>query len=161
MLTQKDRPGNFNVNPFKVQGGFGGDKIVSAYLPWSMANLLALIAVREGTSISNLLGDIVNRYVTENESEETTIRVLASRAHNEWVRRLTQFRGRVDGWRNEKEIATRYREYQDEMKIALQRRRVIEPNAVQVVQTMELMYGLGGKQDNATNKNIGSGKDCK
>ena len=161
MLTQKDRPANFNVNPFKVQGGFGGDKIVSAYLPWSMANLLALIAVREGTSISNLLGDIVNRYVTENESEETTIRVLASRAHNEWVRRLTQFRGRVDGWRNEKEIATRYREYQDEMKIALQRRRVIEPNAVQVVQTMELMYGLGGKQDNATNKNIGSGKDCK
>lgn len=131
-------------DPFYVENpkNVGKDaKMVGGYVPRRLADYVTLLAVFHNTTTSDIFRRMVNYWVEHEEPEDSIIRILANRAYKEWVRRLNKYRGQSK-WSTPDEIMARFREYEYELKLRLYKRRMPEPKAVEVIQRMEIMYGV-------------------
>lgn len=133
-------------NPFiRKHPIHSGARVVGGYIPLRLSDYIALVAIFRNTTISEILRGLFDEFEDKSEPEDHVIRVLANRAHTEWVRRLKE-RQDTPGWRTHQEILARYREYQLETAAILTTKRgVSDGKAQEIIHEMEEIYGLGSR----------------
>jgi len=137
-------PNDTDRNPFRVVWpSRGGEKLVGGYIPRQEADLINLIALYRATTISEIFREAVAGILAEAEPEDHIIKVLATRAGNEWQQRLKDNQG-GSGWISAGDVMARYREYQHEMRLVLIKRNISESFILRIIRKMETLYGVGG-----------------
>lgn len=131
-----------NNNPFALTSPkpVGKDsKLVGSWFPYQLADYTALIAVYYNVTVSEVLRKMAQRWIEDEDPEESIIRILAGRAYREWQARLQEYRNQK--YWNEAHIQTRFKEYKEEVKKYLTKRRISEYKAREVIEQMEMIYG--------------------
>ena len=135
-------PGNSSAsNPFKIQWPqTGGDKLVGTYVSRRSAEYLNLLAVYQGTTISDILRKAVEQVIHDGTPEEDIIDFLVDMAVQEWESRLRTSQGEP-GWLERIDLLARWREYQQEMRLLLVKRNLADSLIVRIIRKLEMAQG--------------------
>lgn len=114
-------------------------KMVGAYVPRPRADYIALLAIHKNCTISKLLLGAIDYYLLgeETEAEEIIIQELCNRAHSEWKHRLEKEEKRL----NSTEMMKKWREYQQELKTLLKKKKISDEKADEVIEHLDATYG--------------------
>ncbi len=140
---QMEVPDNRSAsNPFKIewpQTGGGGNKLVGAYIPRREAEYLNLMATHHGTTVSELIRQKVMELIEGGTPEEEIINSLVNMAGKEWESRLKTNQGE-SGWLERIDLMTRWREYQQEVRLLLIKRNIADSLIVRIIRKLEIAY---------------------
>lgn len=114
-----------------------GEKLIGAYMPRSLADYIATLALYEQTSSSTILRRMIDEYIENREDDQYMVRVLANRAYKEWMHRWKENKHK-SSWKYN--MPQKYEEYCEEIEAKLKKRGLSWHRAKEVIDQLELLY---------------------
>jgi len=130
-------------SPFSIHNDeyLVSEQLVRVPMPVQANQYLSLLCLSKNISKSSYLRIVLKEHLRELEDEDILLNILANRAFVEWKKRLRTNRRKL-GWGD----CTRYkrfREYEQELRLVLKKRRISVPYIDKIIQRFENLYGIG------------------
>lgn len=118
-------------------------RLIGGHVPPQLADYLTLLSIYYGTTMSGMIRYMIQYWKDNGESQDFMVEALAARAYKEWTRRLKENQGQSK-WATRNKVIQRFREYEDEIRQWLQRRKISDSVITAVIQEIEALYGMSG-----------------